>query len=157
MGNIKSSLRSQDDHAGSSAVSRKIDKQIKADHKRMKKEVKLLLLGAGESGKSTVLKQMRLIHASGFKPSEREGFRVIVFLNVFQTMQTLIEAAQSFNLIDSSLEVEHTKLFTEAPSLDEHQRFPENFYIPLKTLWEHESIKETMKHAQTLALHDNIS
>jgi hypothetical protein len=93
----------------------------------MKKEVKLLLLGihsllhldvkkkitdffknstgAGESGKSTVLKQMRLIHASGFKPSEREGFRVIVFLNVFQTMQTLIEAAQSFDLIDPSLEV----------------------------------------------------
>jgi hypothetical protein len=48
---------------------------------------------------------MRLIHASGFKPSEREGFRVIVFLNVFQTMQTLIEAAQSFDLLDPSLEV----------------------------------------------------
>jgi guanine nucleotide-binding protein subunit alpha len=42
MGNIKSTLRSQDDNA---VMSRKIDKQIKTDQKRMKKEVKLLLLG----------------------------------------------------------------------------------------------------------------
>lgn len=54
--------------------------------------------GAGESGKSTVLKQMRLIHASGFKSSEREGFRIVVFFNIFTTMQTILEALDSFNL-----------------------------------------------------------
>lgn len=59
---------------------------------------KSLLLGAGESGKSTVLKQMRLIHASGFKASEREGFRIVVFFNVFSTIQTLLEALEVLNL-----------------------------------------------------------
>lgn len=54
--------------------------------------------GAGESGKSTVLKQMRLIHASGFKSSEREGFRIVVFFNIFTTIQTLLEAIEILNL-----------------------------------------------------------
>jgi hypothetical protein len=38
----------------------------------MRQQVKLLLLGAGASGKSTVLKQMRLIHNVAFSPEELE-------------------------------------------------------------------------------------
>lgn len=41
---------------------------------------------------------MRLIHASGFKSSEREGFRIVVFFNIFTTMQTILEALDSFDL-----------------------------------------------------------
>jgi hypothetical protein len=46
MGNFKSKPASvMDSSSGSSSISRAIDKQIKVDQKRMKKEVKLLLLG----------------------------------------------------------------------------------------------------------------
>ena len=33
---------------------------------------KILLLGAAESGKTTVLKQLRIIHSEGFSPREIE-------------------------------------------------------------------------------------
>lgn len=47
--------------------------------------------GAGDSGKSTIIKQMRLIHASGFTKYERESFRLMIFTNIIGSMQALLE------------------------------------------------------------------
>ena len=43
-------------------ISNKIDHNLKKDQKNNKSTVKILLLGASESGKSTVMKQMQIIH-----------------------------------------------------------------------------------------------
>lgn len=52
---------------------------------------KLLLLGAGESGKSTLFKQMNAIYGSNpFPDSEREGFKAIIFQNIIDSMKILI-------------------------------------------------------------------
>jgi len=47
-----------------------------------RRDVKLLLLGTGESGKSTILKQMRLHHVGGYTDEERDGYREIVYANL---------------------------------------------------------------------------
>ncbi|KAI6190307.1 hypothetical protein M3Y97_00103300 [Aphelenchoides bicaudatus] len=48
-----------------SEVSRLIDEQLIKDYRANERIVKLLLLGPSESGKSTVLKQMKLTHCHG--------------------------------------------------------------------------------------------
>ncbi|KAJ7023913.1 putative G protein alpha subunit GNA-3 [Mycena alexandri] len=60
------------------ARSEAIDKQIQSDSKRYKKECKILLLGSGESGKSTIVKQMKIIHQGGFEERERVDYRTTV-------------------------------------------------------------------------------
>jgi guanine nucleotide-binding protein G(s) subunit alpha len=43
-----------------------IDQQLKKDKKAYRALHRLLLLGAGESGKSTIVKQMKILHKDGF-------------------------------------------------------------------------------------------
>ena len=51
-------------------INRIIDDELEQDREKAKKEIKLLLLGAGESGKSTIVKQMRIIHGNGYSHKE---------------------------------------------------------------------------------------
>ena len=49
--------------------------------------MKLLLLGAGESGKSTFMKQMRIIHGYSFTRDEMNDYKLTVYRNVVQGMK----------------------------------------------------------------------
>ena len=48
----------------------------------------------GESGKSTFIKQMRIIHGSGYTDEDKRGFIKLVFQNIFMAMQTMIRAME---------------------------------------------------------------
>lgn len=55
-------------------------------------------IGAGESGKSTILKQMKLIHTAGFSKSDREDYRVIIFSNLLNSFKAVMEAMETYDL-----------------------------------------------------------
>lgn len=52
----------------------------------------LLFTGTGESGKSTFIKQMRIIHGAGYSDEDKRGFIKLVFQNIFMAMQSMIRA-----------------------------------------------------------------
>jgi len=71
--------------------SRIIDDLIKSDKKKSKSEIKLLLLGPGESGKSTIFKQMKLIQINGgFTSEELQSYKYIVYGNCVSQMKVLV-------------------------------------------------------------------
>lgn len=45
-------------------------------------------LGAGESGKSTIVKQMKIIHESGFTSEDFKQYRPVVYSNTIQVGST---------------------------------------------------------------------
>ena len=58
--------------------SRRIDAEIKSHHERTVKAIKVLLLGPGESGKSTIIKQIKHIHCKGMKHANRRNRALII-------------------------------------------------------------------------------
>ena len=59
----------------------------------MKRDIKLLLLGSGESGKSTIVKQMKVIHGNGYSVHERRQFRPVVVCNTIQSLFAIIKVS----------------------------------------------------------------
>lgn len=78
-------------------------------------QVKVLLLGSGESGKSTFLKQMVIIHGRGeFTADEVREYRQYIYQNCIQAMRVLIDARQKlgFGWSDPSLHEPSQKILS---------------------------------------------
>ncbi|KAI8066846.1 heterotrimeric G-protein alpha subunit, GPA3-like protein [Gongronella butleri] len=78
--------------------SQRIDRQLEEDNRRLKRECKILLLGSGESGKSTIVKQMKIIHQNGYTKDELFTWRITVYKNVLESAQNLIAALRRFEI-----------------------------------------------------------
>ena len=70
-------------------------------------EIDLLLLGAAESGKSTLLKQMRIIHKADYGLEERIMFKPIVFANTIHSMSMILHAVERLGIDLDSEESEY--------------------------------------------------
>ncbi|KAI4127729.1 MAG: hypothetical protein LQ347_004473, partial [Umbilicaria vellea] len=53
---------------------------------------------AGESGKSTILKQMRIIHTGGFHLDERKEARQVIFSNLVVAYKIIIEEMKDMDI-----------------------------------------------------------
>ncbi|GAA0153260.1 heterotrimeric G-protein [Lithospermum erythrorhizon] len=71
-----------------------IERRIEQETKAEKHIQKLLLLGAGESGKSTIFKQIKLLFQTGFDERELKNYTPVIYANVFQTIKILHDGAK---------------------------------------------------------------
>ncbi|KAJ7217520.1 G-protein alpha subunit-domain-containing protein [Mycena rebaudengoi] len=83
-------------------VHRQLEKVLEEEKAKMDFRVKLLLLDSGDSGKSTIVKQMRLIHRP-FSMQEVESYRQVIFDNLTRGLNDLLDA-----LLDMDLELPPT-------------------------------------------------
>lgn len=54
--------------------------------------------GTGESGKSTFIKQMRIIHGGGYTEEDKKSYAKLVFQNIYTSMQTMIRAMETLGI-----------------------------------------------------------
>uniref|UniRef100_A0A9J2PUL3 Uncharacterized protein n=1 Tax=Ascaris lumbricoides TaxID=6252 RepID=A0A9J2PUL3_ASCLU len=74
------------------ARNKAIEKQLNQDKRAGSSIVKLLLLGAGECGKSTVLKQMQILHSNGFTEDEINERKAVVYNNTVTSIVAILRA-----------------------------------------------------------------
>ncbi|XP_071387561.1 guanine nucleotide-binding protein subunit alpha-12-like isoform X1 [Centroberyx affinis] len=78
--------------------SREIDAMLARERRAVRRLVKILLLGAGESGKSTFLKQMRIINGKEFDQKALLDFRDTIYENVIKGMRVLVDARDKLGI-----------------------------------------------------------
>ncbi|KAF9910850.1 hypothetical protein EC991_005313 [Linnemannia zychae] len=137
--------------------SRRIDSVLRADERRRKLEVKLLLLGAGEAGKTTIIKQMKLMHASGFSDAERHVFRTYVFSNMIASMRAILLEMQERRIFLTHRDNErYLALLAQTPRVSHGAVFPQKYREAIKALWADASVQEVYQLGHTFALSDNV-
>ncbi|KIM27401.1 hypothetical protein M408DRAFT_169642 [Serendipita vermifera MAFF 305830] len=75
-------------------ISDAIDEQLrreKVEKTKARKEIRVLLLGQSESGKSTTLKQFQLLYAPSSFAIEAPSWRPIIYLNLVRSIRRILE------------------------------------------------------------------
>lgn len=137
--------------------SRQIDRQLKSldKEKDWKREMKVLLLGAGESGKSTFLKQMRIIHGEDYSDSDRLEFRPLIYHNILKGMKVLVEACRRLQIPFSVADNDNKGDIVSSGYQHSQELSPEEFspYVePLKSLWKDTGIQTTLARSNEFQL-----
>jgi guanine nucleotide-binding protein G(i) subunit alpha len=73
-------------------ASKELDKLMNKAYTLESDKVKLLLLGAGESGKSTIFKQMRVLFGAALTEEEKNQITPVVYSNTISSMKMLVRA-----------------------------------------------------------------
>ncbi|KAG6919184.1 hypothetical protein DXG01_008482 [Tephrocybe rancida] len=87
-------------------VSEQIDEELRQERERMKKnkgDVKLLLLGQAESGKSTLQKQFQLMYKPNSIDQERSSWKTVIYFNVVHSLKHILATLEAW---DDSLDEE---------------------------------------------------
>ncbi|XP_076822161.1 guanine nucleotide-binding protein G(i) subunit alpha-3-like [Clavelina lepadiformis] len=135
--------------------SKEIDRIIRNETKAFQEQIKLLLLGAGESGKSTVVKQMVIIHKDGFTLDDMYKYIPVVFGNILQSMSALIHAVKKLEVAYGDMEREHdARLVTDAMTSMKDEISME-LGDCIKRLWNDKGIKECFKRSREFHLIDS--
>ncbi|KAI2790746.1 Guanine nucleotide-binding protein alpha-3 subunit [Penicillium oxalicum] len=122
MGSCMSSESSGD--AEQKKRSQMIDRRLEEDQRRLRRECKILLLGSGESGKSTIVKQMKIIHQNGYTVEELALYRLTVYKNLIDCAKALIDAYHHFQLEPSSQKVKDYMAVLEEYQVDTDPNTP---------------------------------
>jgi len=140
------------------AQSNAIDKQIKKDAEANRKCVKLLLLGAGESGKSTIAKQMKILHQDGFSDAERRNFRPVVYANTVQSMVAILKAMEAFKIEfgEDDCSEHATKLRAATSQMDDID-LSSDIGPSLKKLWKDSGVQECYSRSREYQLNDSAA
>ena len=99
-----------------------------------------MCLGAGESGKSTVIKQLTFIHKQQLVPDERLSYVKVLQNNTVQCMVTLIREAEAFGYAFSDEERISAELIL---GHDQRQTLPFDSIADIDRLWQSEAVQLT--------------
>ncbi|XP_059607342.1 guanine nucleotide-binding protein G(s) subunit alpha isoform X1 [Phlebotomus argentipes] len=134
-----------------------ITKQLQKDKQVYRATHRLLLLGAGESGKSTIVKQMRILHdANGFSDRERKQKIEDIKKNIRDAILTITGAMSTLNppiqleRPENQARVDYIQDVASNPDFN----YPPEFYEHTEHLWKDRGVQQTFERSNEYQLID---
>ncbi|KAB5586693.1 hypothetical protein PHYPO_G00004540 [Pangasianodon hypophthalmus] len=137
-------------------VSKNIDRVLKELKREYKQTHRLLLLGAGESGKSTIVKQMRILHVNGFNAEEKRQKIQDIRKNVKDAIVTIVSAMSTLTPPvplanpEDQFRIDYIKSIAPLSDFD----YPQEFFDHVKKLWDDEGVKACYERSNEYQLID---
>ncbi|KAJ5076601.1 guanine nucleotide-binding protein g(o) subunit alpha [Anaeramoeba ignava] len=148
MGNCGGNPEKETDRA------KEIDKRLNLDRARIENEIKVLLLGSGDSGKSTFLKQMRILHNQKYTESEKLEFKSFIYGNLLQDMRSLTNAMDTFEMTVSNPDNnEKAKYFKNLSLTDDN--YSTQVLEDIQALWQDPAIKKTYERSSEFQINES--
>ncbi|KAF1429555.1 Guanine nucleotide-binding protein G(t) subunit alpha-1, partial [Spheniscus mendiculus] len=112
--------------------------------------------GAGESGKSTIVKQMKIIHQDGYSLEECLEFIAIIYSNTLQSMLAIVRAMSTLNIQygDTARQDDARKLLHLADTIEEGT-MPKEMSDIIGRLWKDSGIQACFDRASEYQLNDS--
>lgn len=134
-----------------------IDRQLRNDQREYENTIKILLLGAGESGKSTVVKQMKIIHGDGYSQQELESFTPVIYGNLAASMRVIVNAMEKLGIrFANPVNQDHAKAIqTLSASMANFTTLPPEAATAFSSLWADGGIQECFRRAYEYQLNDS--
>ena len=133
----------------SKEVEKMMAKQFDIDNSK----IKLLLLGAGESGKSTIFKQMRVLFGAPLTEEEKQQITPVVYNNTVTSMKILCTETKSMGYDQQVLSKE---MFDLMLTIDDHCEIDVEIGTAIKTLWTDPGILLTWKRRAEFQIVESV-
>ncbi|KAI9798508.1 MAG: Guanine nucleotide-binding protein alpha-2 subunit [Piccolia ochrophora] len=137
--------------------SQMIDRRLEEDSRRLRRECKILLLGSGESGKSTIVKQMKIIHQNGYTVDELSLYRLTIYKNLVDCAKALIGAMRQFEIepevAANARYAEYLADYQVDP--DPHTPLDQKVGQAVTSLWKDRSVAAVLDHQSEFYLMDS--
>ncbi|CAH1163336.1 unnamed protein product [Phaedon cochleariae] len=136
---------------------KKEDKDHELYSKKFMGTQKLLLLGTGESGKSTIIKQMKILHVNGFSESEKKEKIPNIRQNIRESIYDILSHMNTINPPEQ-LEKEESKTAVEyilqlGPK--EPIEYTDEYFDQVDIAWRDEGVKKTFRRSNEYQLIDS--
>ncbi|KAJ3081875.1 guanine nucleotide-binding protein subunit alpha, partial [Quaeritorhiza haematococci] len=126
-------------------ISDQIDEQIRKDWATQLsiRGPKILLLGSSDSGKTTVLKQMKILHGNGFSTDDRKDFKHKIMDNIVDSIRALVEALDTLQVpLGDPQNDFYARQVREAFPRGLDGSLPSHIVTAIKVLWRDSGIRK---------------
>ncbi|XP_055708258.1 guanine nucleotide-binding protein G(f) subunit alpha [Phlebotomus papatasi] len=132
-------------------------KEIKSFTKSFEKAIKILLLGTGESGKSTIINQMKILHINEFTTQERLERVPIIRQNLHESMYDIVSNVERLGLsFDSPANRQSAQWVLKMGKILNDDFKPEETYVEhIENLWYDRGVQECFRRSNEYQLNDS--